>query len=67
MSEELKPTLTQSEQEWLGKWFQALETNQAQMLKTLKSINTAVQIMAALVLITVVVSACSAILNIRVP
>ncbi len=52
--------LSKEEQMWLGNWFESLAKIQNEQLKTLRTINTAIQVVAVIVLLTAILAACSA-------
>ena len=62
--EKMENGLSRDEHKWLSDWLTVLQRNQEQEIKFLRSMNTAIQIMAALVLISVIVAACSALFHV---
>lgn len=52
--------LSKEDVAWLGKWFESLAQIQNEQLKTLRTINTAIQVVAVIVLLTAILAACSA-------
>jgi hypothetical protein len=62
--EKMENGLSHDEHKWLSDWLTVIQRNQEQEIKFLHSMNTTIQIMAALILISVIVAACSALFHV---
>jgi L-arabinose isomerase len=52
--------LSEEEHKWLQKWFEGITDQQEKQTKILKTMNTAVQIIGLIILLSAILAACSA-------
>lgn len=60
ISQKLEHGLSEEEHKWMQKWFEGITDKQEKQIRYLRMINTALQIIAVIILLSAILAACGA-------